>query len=167
MASWGVPTRVILGVAFHMPYITRDEVIAFCALMEASAQWAVFCLIQQKKPPKSGTGGMIMADLIERESLNKWCHETMKAQTTVEGMSYIRTFWDAVNAVPNVDAVPLVRCKDCRRFFRYAEGYKQSVENADGDCGMLLFGSISTKYARRKADDFCSYGKRRDDDAAD
>lgn len=89
-----------------------------------------------------------MADLIERESLNKWCHETMKAQTTVEGMSYIRMFWDAVNAVPNVDAVPVVRCKECAK--RYTP-----------DCAMQYQCSVCGGQWSWESDDaFCSWGER-------
>lgn len=91
-----------------------------------------------------------MADLIERESLNKWCHETMKAQTTVEEMSYIRTFWDAVNAVPNVDAVPVVRCKDCKH---------------DGlfDCPICYIEKQILIFINHDPNFYCGYGERRTD----
>ena len=42
---------------------------------------------------------------------------------------------------PTVDAVPVVRCKDCRKFKTYG-------------CRM-----VASEY-----DDFCSYGERKDDD---
>lgn len=55
-----------------------------------------------------------------------------------------------VDAMPTIDAVPVVRCKDCKRFV----DDKEAV----------------TSYCRRglrdvyvKPDDFCSYGERKDD----
>lgn len=52
---------------------------------------------------------------------------------------------------PTVDAVEVVRCKDCR-----LEGTEE--------CPMVhkdaMFGNL---YAETKADDFCSYGERRND----
>lgn len=44
-------------------------------------------------------------------------------------------------AMQTVDAVPVVRCRDCRKFKTYA-------------CRMLASGY----------DDFCSYGERKDDE---
>ena len=51
----------------------------------------------------------------------------------------------AVEAAPTIDAVPVVRCKDC-------VGYREE------DCACVAWeGFVRT-------DDFCSYGKRRSDD---
>ena len=54
---------------------------------------------------------------------------------------------------PSVDAVEVVRCKDCKHFCPY-EG-----EEHKGDCAELA-GLESCVYE----DDFCSYGERRADD---
>jgi Pyruvate/2-oxoacid:ferredoxin oxidoreductase delta subunit len=59
---------------------------------------------------------------------------------------------EIVNA-PTVDAVEVVRCKDCKYFCPY-EG-----EEHKGDCAELV-GLESCVYE----DDFCSYGGRRTDD---
>lgn len=51
------------------------------------------------------------------------------------------TFIEAILRVketPTIDAVPVVRCKDCKHWF-------------DGECGRLVLSS---------ADDYCSYGER-------
>ena len=70
-----------------------------------------------------------------------------------------RVFADGVYAVienaPTIDAVPVVRCKDCKH---YEEPY----------C-MLCKTRIGTSYhskdmTYRKADDFCSYGERKEAD---
>lgn len=51
---------------------------------------------------------------------------------------------------PAVDAVPVVRCKDCEHF-------KMEYLNHDGMC--LCFGDFMDN------DDYCSLGERRDGDA--
>ena len=48
-------------------------------------------------------------------------------------------YWDDIEAAPTVDAVPVVRCRDCRKFKTY-------------DCRMVASGY----------DDFCSYGERKE-----
>ena len=48
-------------------------------------------------------------------------------------------YWDDIEAAPTVDAVPVVRCGDCRKFKTY-------------DCRMIASGY----------DDFCSYGERKE-----
>lgn len=47
----------------------------------------------------------------------------------------------ALDDSPTVDAVPVIRCRDCRKFKTY-------------DCRMVASGY----------DDFCSYGKRKEGD---
>lgn len=57
---------------------------------------------------------------------------------------------------PTVDAVPVVRCKDCKWF----------ADNNDGDWfGCWLFQTIQIiPEDAPKPDDFCSYGERKDGD---
>lgn len=55
--------------------------------------------------------------------------------------------------VPEVDAVEVVRCKDCEHW------------NEDDDVGYCNNPDGLDNYA--KPDDFCSYGERREDNAAD
>lgn len=66
------------------------------------------------------------------------------------------TILDLVDSVPTVDAVPVVRCKDCKWF----------ADNNDGDWfGCWLFQTIQIiPEDTPKPDDFCSYGERRDYD---
>ena len=57
-----------------------------------------------------------------------------------------------VNAAPTVDAVPVVRCKDCKWF----------ADNNGGEwygCKMFHVVRITQEDAP-KPDDFCSYGER-------
>lgn len=53
-----------------------------------------------------------------------------------------------IDKAPTVDAVPVVRCKDCKRWQRHTQ-----VNRDYGGCGRF---SATTKH-----DDFCSRGERR------
>ena len=55
---------------------------------------------------------------------------------------------------PTVDAVEVVRCKDCEHFVRNSK-----VNTDRGDCYRYGIGCLRGK----KIDDFCSYGERRTD----
>lgn len=72
-----------------------------------------------------------------------------------------------IDTSPTIDAVPVVRCRECRRFLLYTAEYKEKAENADGDCGMLILGCADNQYAARLADDFCSYGQRKEAEQSD
>lgn len=73
----------------------------------------------------------IDADKLERQEYwgNERCFDYVDAE-------------DIDNA-PTVDAVPVVRCKDCKHY------------DIGGSC-------IICGYQSRKADDFCSYGEGKD-----
>ncbi|MBE6928047.1 MAG: hypothetical protein E7467_06120 [Ruminococcaceae bacterium] len=61
---------------------------------------------------------------------------------------------DELAKLPTVDAVPVVRCKDCQWY----------APNNDGSwCGCAI--DTSHPDNEPKLDDFCSYGERRTDDA--
>ena len=57
----------------------------------------------------------------------------------------------ALDDSPTVDAVPVVRCKDCKH-------YKTGV------CLKIYYDGLASRYAwqERKPDDFCSYGERKE-----
>ena len=54
-----------------------------------------------------------------------------------------------VKEAPTIDAVPVVRCKDCIYFHDYGDG----VKNCWGDGGGIF----------TKDDDFCSHAERKDE----
>ena len=54
------------------------------------------------------------------------------------------------NVLPQVDVVPVVRCKDCKRF-------------ADNREAFVTHCRRELKNLHVKPDDFCSYGERRSD----
>ena len=58
---------------------------------------------------------------------------------------------DAILTAPTVDAVKIVRCKDCKH---YCPVYADTMGGRD----CLLLKTIT------KADDYCSYGERKNDD---
>ena len=82
-----------------------------------------------------------MADLIDRKELRDALYEA--DAVTMQGVKIINQF-------PAVDAVPVVRCKDCNHC---------DPENHHCDHYM---GTVAP--LRRKPDDFCSYGERKDGD---
>lgn len=83
------------------------------------------------------------------------CKKTMRL---IDADAYIKYCDDnciplndyAVNAQPTVDAVPVVRCKDCVHFAMF----KDSVKKA----GICKIG-----YGYCIENNFCSYGVRKDD----
>lgn len=65
------------------------------------------------------------------------------------GMKNIK---ELINAIPAADVAPVVRCKDCKHY----------------DMGVCLKiysdGNVHPEaWQRRKPDDFCSYGERKDE----
>lgn len=65
---------------------------------------------------------------------------------------------EALDKVPTVDAVPVIRCKDCKYFTR------------DSITGVTIPGTeycIFTMNNRIEENDFCSRAERRNDDATD
>lgn len=63
---------------------------------------------------------------------------------------------------PTIDAVPVVRCKDCECFMEYTKEHAQSVEGADGDCYIRVMNSDDRQFCGVRYIDFCSYGERKD-----
>ena len=66
---------------------------------------------------------------------------------------------DFLNAMPTIDAVPVVRCRECKHW----KSSRSKAGNSFSDME-YIGGCEFTKYCRRESD-FCSYGeKRRDKD---
>ena len=59
-----------------------------------------------------------------------------------------------LNNCPTVDAVEVVRCKDCK--------YWEQYNACDGTKPHRCMNYDAIFYKRTKADDFCSYGERKD-----
>ena len=88
---------------------------------------------------------LIDADKLERQEYwgNERCFDYVDAE-------------DIDNA-PTVDAVPVVRCKDCKHYRNHPNGlcylHTEPKENARGHSGNAVC---------VEPDDFCSYGERKE-----
>ena len=81
---------------------------------------------------------------------NEWNHRTAPTSWAHAEERFLNRIEDA----PTVDAVQVVRCKDCKWF----------ADNNDGEwygCQMFQVVRITPEDAP-KPDDFCSYGERKD-----
>lgn len=67
----------------------------------------------------------------------------------------------AVVNAPTIDAVPVVRCRECEKFWEYTESHKATVEKADGDCMIrCMVAPDDPQFCAVQKDDYCSMGKR-------
>ena len=91
--------------------------------------------------------------LIDAEALHKFVEDEFKDDVPYEWAWALTV----VDHTPTIDAVPVVRCKDCKH-------YKHGKHFTDINfCQRLPYyakqGGLNTA-----DDDFCSYGERRSDD---
>ena len=75
-------------------------------------------------------------------------YELSDEDWSVTGGTAIRLIHNAIDQAPTIDAVPVVRCKDCKYMIQWADGRYCTVW--DGVNGM-------------GDDGFCNYGERRGD----
>ena len=68
-----------------------------------------------------------------------------------------------VSQLPAADVVEVVRCKDCKHY----EFFKDSIGRDEGKrlCNNMFWNNEF--FPETEADDFCSYGERRSDNAVD
>ena len=83
-------------------------------------------------------GGTEM-DVREKQSSEKRLIDYYYLAEKIECPGEPLVYWHDIEAAPTVDAVTVVRCRDCRKFKTY-------------DCRMVASGY----------DDFCSYGERKE-----
>ena len=74
--------------------------------------------------------------------------ERLIDERTAERFATFCALADAVEQMPTVDAVPVIRCKDCR-FARFYKSGTRYCTHQSGLAGIM-------------ADDFCSYAERKD-----
>ena len=70
------------------------------------------------------------------------------------------TITELISECPTADVVEVVRCKDCKYICHYTDGHLECRLLAD-------LKPIPTTYCTMNADDFCSYGERREDEHTD
>ena len=63
-----------------------------------------------------------------------------------------------VSEAPTIDAVPVVRCKDCKHYKNHG---RTSIGNIK--CGWCYRSLRHNEEHRMLPDDFCSYGERREE----
>lgn len=85
---------------------------------------------------------LIDADALKRE------FSTIADRSNLDYI-FIDVISDAIEDAPTVDAVEVVRCKNCKN---WRENWIAGIESGVCLCG---------KPRRTKPDDFCSYGERR------
>ena len=83
-------------------------------------------------------GGTEM-DVMEKSSSKKRLIDYYYLAEKIECPGEPLVYWHDIEAAPTVDAVTVVRCRDCRKFKTYG-------------CRMVASGY----------DDFCSYGERKE-----
>ena len=92
---------------------------------------------------------LIDADALLDEFLNRYTEREMEGNLVFAACEIKQDFADMISNVPTVDAVKVVRCKDCKHY----EIHKPKVlENCERN-GYII---------PMKPDDFCSYGERKD-----
>ena len=101
------------------------------------------------------TGGSVMKDSIERQDVLSLIRMAMPEETSGS------LLYQSVKQLPTIDAVPVVRCKDCGWWDRIDDG-------PYGYCHACKHGFYSTNweisiYRRYKEDFFCADGERRTD----
>ena len=79
--------------------------------------------------------------------------DALKTIRSIQSADYnsIETIQHWIDNAPTIDAVPVVRCKDCKCWTEWANG--------TGSCNRFTLDWIGTD-----ADGFCSMGERKDDE---
>lgn len=92
---------------------------------------------------------LIDADaLIEKFNESANMAECLVDKRTAERFATFCALADAVEQMPTVDAVPVIRCKDCR-FMRFNESGTRYCTNPSGLAGIVSI-------------DYCSYAERKE-----
>ena len=92
-------------------------------------------------------GGTEM-DFMEKQSSEKRLIDYYYLAEKIECPGEPLVYWDDIEAAPTVDAVEVVRCRECKHC---------DPENYHCDHPMSTAAPLS-----RKPDDFCSYGERKE-----
>lgn len=93
--------------------------------------------------------------------------KTLKFQDPISGHGYDTAyrvgFNDAIDDVieyaPTIDAVEVVRCKDCRWYKKW-----KTIGRDDGYCGYARMTRDGLQYINTNDNNFCSYGERKSDE---
>ena len=92
-------------------------------------------------------GGTEM-DVMEKHSSEKRLIDYYYLAEKIECPGEPLVYWYDIEAAPTVDAVPVVRCRECK----HCDPENYHCDHPMGTAAPL----------RRKPDDFCSYGERKE-----
>ena len=73
---------------------------------------------------------------------------------THAGLIYISKLWQQVKHMPTMDAVQVIRCKDCKHSKAYYHGEHSKLGMITYFCTKML--------CNVKADDYCSWSERKE-----
>lgn len=107
-------------------------------------------------------------DLISRSALIKKCNELSAIEwnqkaAPVSWADAYEHFADETENAPGVDAVKVVRCKECKHYHK-KQGWCDEHSSFIDDRGVKCHPWESNEWRMFDANDFCSYGERRGDD---
>ena len=102
----------------------------------------------------------IDADKLESHKFVSWTQPEFFDEASQATQAYQTGWNNAIDAIvenePTADVIEVVRCKDCKYMCHYTDGHLE--------CRLLSdLKPIPTTYCTMNADDFCSYGERRED----
>ena len=88
--------------------------------------------------------------------------DALKDNLLVKG---INSVWDLLKNTPTVDAVPVIRCKDCKYWLPHSQfGFDEDNDEYYDYCELLV--PDDDYYAiTRQAEDFCSKAERGNNEA--
>ena len=96
-----------------------------------------------------------MNELISKTEIIKDLQKDISESDNWLVIALYMAFAVRIMSYKNIDAVEVVRCKDCKYMCHYTDGHFE--------CRLLSdLKPIPTTYCTMKADDFCSYGERRE-----
>ena len=94
-----------------------------------------------------------MSDYIRREDASNWLKQYGQDVLPGKYKFSLMYIWKNIIDLPPADVVPVVRCRNCARLNR--NGYCTRFQNN--------ISGIATSWFMPDEDDFCSYGKHREE----
>lgn len=99
-----------------------------------------------------------MSDLIRRKDLCDYISAAYYDDRFNDPVVLLDELFERAKHFPAVDAVEVVRCKDCK----YAMLLRKPEGKLIADCLIRKMNSEDEQFCMVSGDDFCSYGERRE-----
>ena len=113
---------------------------------------------------------MIDADLISRKAAVSRISDLIVLELRCERIPTWNEVYKALNDLPTIDAVPVVRCKDCAKWDKSTMEHYEDVFSGSGDtaecrmfCDMDTWGEFTDDMRRTDGNWFCADGERKED----